>query len=64
MPLVGSGYRGGALQTLEYLDSIRENRTGYTKTAEGMKSSSLATETLGRAADAAEPVRDQAGDDC
>jgi hypothetical protein len=29
------------------LDSIRENRTGYTKAAEGMKSGSLATETLG-----------------
>lgn len=37
----------GALQTLEYLDSIRENRTGYTKTAQGMKSGSLATDTLG-----------------
>lgn len=47
MPLVVPDTGAGALQTLEYLDSIRENRTGYTKTAEGMKSSSLATETLG-----------------
>lgn len=47
MPLVVPDTGAGALGTLEYLDSIRENRTGYTKTAEGMKSSSLATETLG-----------------
>lgn len=47
MPLVVPDTGAGALQTLEYLDSIRENRTGYTKTAEGMKSGSLATETLG-----------------
>lgn len=47
MPLVVPDTGSGALQTLEYLDSIRENRTGYTKTAEGMKSSSLATQTLG-----------------
>lgn len=47
MPLVVPDTGAGALQTLEYLDSIRENRTGYTRTAEGMKSGSLATETLG-----------------
>lgn len=47
MPLVVPDTGAGALQTMEYLDSIRENRTGYTKTAEGMKSGSLATETLG-----------------
>jgi hypothetical protein len=47
MPLVVPDTGSGALMTLEYLDSIRENRTGYTKTAEGMKSGSLATETLG-----------------
>jgi hypothetical protein len=47
MPLVVPDNGAGALQTLEYMDSIRENRTGYTKTAEGMKSGSLATETLG-----------------
>jgi hypothetical protein len=47
MPLVVPDTGAGALQTMEYLDSIRENRTGYTKAAEGMKSGSLATETLG-----------------
>ena len=46
-PIVVPDTGAGALQTLEYLDTIRENRTGYTKTAEGMKSGSLATETLG-----------------
>ena len=45
MPLVVPDTGSGALMTLEYLDSIRENRTGYTKTAEGMKSGSLATGT-------------------
>lgn len=47
MALVVPDTGTGALQTLEYLDSIRENRTGYTKAAEGMKSGSLATDTLG-----------------
>jgi hypothetical protein len=47
MPLVVPDNGAGALQTMEYLDSIRENRTGYTKAAEGMKSGSLATDTLG-----------------
>ena len=47
MPLVVPDTGSGALQTLEYLDSIRENRTGFTKAAEGMKSGSLATDTLG-----------------
>lgn len=45
MPLVVPDTGSGALMTLEYLDSIRENRTGYTKAAEGMKSGSLATGT-------------------
>ena len=47
MPLVVPDTGSGALMTLEYLDSIRENRTGFTKAAEGMKSNSLATGTLG-----------------
>lgn len=47
MPLVVPDTGSGALMTLEYLDSIRENRTGFTKTAQGMKSGSLATDTLG-----------------
>lgn len=46
-PLVVPDTGSGALMALEYLDSIRENRTGYTKAAEGMKSGSLATDTLG-----------------
>jgi hypothetical protein len=46
-PLIVPDTGSGALQTLEYLDSIRENRTGYTKAAEGMKSGSLSTDTLG-----------------
>lgn len=51
MPLVVPDTGSGALMTLEYLDSIRENRTGYTKTAAGMKSGSLATDTLGELQD-------------
>src|SRR6185312_10591137 len=47
MPLVVPDTGAGALQTLEYLDAMRENRTGYTKTAEGMKSNALETDTLG-----------------
>lgn len=47
MPLTVPDTGAGALQTMEYLDSIRENRTGYTKTAEGIRSDSLATGTLG-----------------
>jgi hypothetical protein len=47
MPLVVPDNGAGALQALEYLDAIRENRTGYTRAAQGMKSGSLATGTLG-----------------
>lgn len=47
MPLAVPDTGSGALMTLEYLDAIRENRTGFTKAAEGMKSGSLATDTLG-----------------
>jgi hypothetical protein len=47
MPLVVPDTGSGALMALEYMDNIRENRTGYTKTAQGMKSGSLATDTLG-----------------
>jgi hypothetical protein len=57
MPLMVPDTGSGALQALEYLDSIRENRTGYTKTAQGMKSGSLATGTLGELQD----QRDQSG---
>jgi hypothetical protein len=51
MPLVVPDTGMGALQTLEYMDSIRENRTGFTRTAQGMKSGSLATGTLGELQD-------------
>jgi hypothetical protein len=47
MPLITPDVGPVALQGLEYMDSIRENRTGYTKAAEGMRSGSLATDTLG-----------------
>src|SRR6185369_6324150 len=36
-----------ALQGLEYLDSVRENRTGYTRQTQGLSSDALSTETLG-----------------
>lgn len=36
-----------ALEGLEYLDSVRENRTGYTKQAEGLRGDSLDSKTLG-----------------
>lgn len=47
MPLITPDTGVSALQGLEYLDTIRENRTGYTKAAEGVRSDSLATNTLG-----------------
>ena len=56
-PMMVPDTGSGALQTLEYLDSIRENRTGYTKSAQGMRSGSLATDTLGELQD----QRDQSG---
>jgi hypothetical protein len=45
MPLVTPDTSGGALQALEYLDSVRENRTGYSKTAQGLDPDSLASDT-------------------
>jgi hypothetical protein len=45
MPLVVPDTGAGALQALEYLDTVRENRTGYTKTAQGLDSESLASDT-------------------
>jgi hypothetical protein len=44
-PLITPYVGQGALQGLEYLDSVRENRTGYTRSAQGMDSNSLATQT-------------------
>ena len=45
MPIVSPDTGASALQGVEYLDTVRENRTGYTKAAEGLKSGSLATDT-------------------
>jgi hypothetical protein len=47
MPLLSADVSVPALQGLQYLDEIRENRTGYTKSAQGLKSDSLSTGTLG-----------------
>lgn len=44
-PLVAPNVGAGALQGLEYLDSVRENRTGYTRYAQGMESDSLINKT-------------------
>jgi hypothetical protein len=45
MPLVSPDVSAPALQGLEYLDSVRENRTGYTRYAQGMESDSLINKT-------------------
>jgi hypothetical protein len=45
VPLVTPSNGQGALQGLEYMDAVRENRTGYTRSAQGMDSNSLATQT-------------------
>lgn len=45
VPLITPYVGQGALQGLEYLDAVRENRTGYTRSAQGMDSNSLATQT-------------------
>lgn len=36
-----------SLQGLEYLDTVRENRTGYTRQTQGLSNDALSTETLG-----------------
>lgn len=45
MPLPVTDTGPSALQGLEYLDSVRENRTGYTRYAQGMGSDSLINKT-------------------
>ncbi len=45
VPLVTPDTGASALQALEYIDSIRENRTGYTRYAQGMGSDSLINKT-------------------
>jgi hypothetical protein len=47
LPLITPDTGTGALQGLEYLDVVRENRTGFTRSAAGLKSDSLKTDTLG-----------------
>lgn len=45
IPLVSQDTGASALQALEYFDSMRENRTGYTRTAQGMGADSLMNKT-------------------
>lgn len=45
VPIVTPDTGPSALQALEYIDSIRENRTGYTRYAQGMASDSLVNKT-------------------
>lgn len=45
MPLVTPDTGASALQALEYLDTTRENRTGYTRYAQGMGADSLINKT-------------------
>lgn len=45
VPIVTPDTGPSALQALEYIDTIRENRTGYTRYAQGMSSDSLINKT-------------------
>jgi hypothetical protein len=45
MPLVAPDTSTGALQGLEYLDTIREQRTGYTRNSAGMDNDALTNTT-------------------
>lgn len=45
MPLVAPDTSTGALQGLEYLDSIREQRTGYTRNSAGIDNDALTNRT-------------------
>ena len=45
MPIVTPDTSTGALQGLEYLDTIRENRTGYTRNSAGMDNDALTNST-------------------
>jgi hypothetical protein len=47
MPLVTPDTGRSALEGLEYLDSVRENRTGYTRLSQGLESDSLINKTMG-----------------
>lgn len=46
-PLVVPDTSGGALQGLEYLDSVREQRTGYTRNSAGIDNDALTNRTMG-----------------
>lgn len=45
MPLVSPDTSSGALQGLEYIDSVRENRTGYTRNSAGIDNDALTNRT-------------------
>jgi hypothetical protein len=45
MPIVAPDTSSGALQGLEYLDTVRENRTGYTRNSAGMDNDALTNKT-------------------
>jgi hypothetical protein len=47
MPLVTPDTGSSALQGLEYLDSVRENRTGYTRQTQGLETDALVSKTVG-----------------
>lgn len=47
MPLIAPDTSTGALQGLEYLDSIREQRTGYTRNSAGIDNNALTNRTMG-----------------
>lgn len=44
-PIVAPDTSSGALQGLEYLDSVRENRTGYTRNSAGIDNDALTNRT-------------------
>jgi hypothetical protein len=44
-PMIAPDTSAGALQGLEYLDSIRENRTGYTRNSAGIDNDALTNST-------------------
>jgi hypothetical protein len=45
VPLTTPFIGAGALQTLEYMDSVREERTGYTRAAQGLDAEALRNST-------------------
>ena len=46
-PIVTPDTSSGALQGLEYLDSVREQRTGYTRNSAGIDNDALTNRTMG-----------------